>query len=822
MTWPLRLAAVSSAADALPHVRQPQPARGPLLRLLRGPRSRLRSRSPEPAAVAADAAARRRPGADRRPLPGRGLPRPRRAQARLPRPRHRGRRARGRGRALRDRGRRGDGARPGAPRGAGDGQARRAPAHRQRLRLGRGRRRALHRQRVRRRRRRRRGLLDDCAEGASSTSSSALAIAERRLPGARARALARDRPPRPQAGNVWLGDDGAARLGDFGLAPPIAARAPRSRACSSAPSPTCRPSRRWAASSDAALGPLLARRDALRDARGPSRRSSARTRSAIIGQHLNAEPVAPSWHRPEVPPALDELVLEPAREGARRPAAERRRGAARRSSRRGAPLDRRREPEPRSENPLEALAGGVFVGRERELERDARRARGRARRAGPAGAARRRARASARRAPPSELGTYARVRGARCTGAAATRARARRRTGRGSRRCARYVARGRPGRAALAARAAAPRTSPRSCPSSRERLGDVGEPPRLEHRAGALPALRLRRRPSSATPRRRGRWCSSSTTSTGPTSRRCCCCSSSPASSPTRGCSSIGTYRDVELGRHHPLAATLAELPRDEQRRRIALRGLDADGDRPLHRDHRRRRRPPPDLADAVHDQTEGNPFFIGEVVRLLASRGPARRGRRARARSTIPQGVREVVGRRLDRLSDAANEVLRHRRGRAGASSDLDVLEQVAGPRAPEIEAALDEAVDGAARRRVGRGAGALRFSTRSCARRSRPRSRRRGACACTSGSAEALEAVYADDARRAISASSPTTSSRRRPRATSSAPSTTRPGPPTRPRAGSPTRTRRCCTPRRSTRSSSPPEPDRRAPARAPARAR
>ena len=27
-------------------------------------------------------------------------------------------------------------------------------------------------------------------------------------------------------------------------------------------------------------------------------------------------------------------------------------------------------------------------------------------------------------------------------------------------------------------------------------------------------------------------------------------------------------------------------------------------------------------LARAVHDQTEGNPFFVGEVVRLLASEG--------------------------------------------------------------------------------------------------------------------------------------------------------------------------------------------------------
>jgi hypothetical protein len=30
---------------------------------------------------------------------------------------------------------------------------------------------------------------------------------------------------------------------------------------------------------------------------------------AVISQHLNTAPVAPSWHRPEIPPALDDLIL---------------------------------------------------------------------------------------------------------------------------------------------------------------------------------------------------------------------------------------------------------------------------------------------------------------------------------------------------------------------------------------------------------------------------------------------------------------------------------------------------------------------------------
>src|SRR5439155_18043415 len=30
---------------------------------------------------------------------------------------------------------------------------------------------------------------------------------------------------------------------------------------------------------------------------------------AIIGQHLNTPPVAPSWHRPDCPPGLEALIL---------------------------------------------------------------------------------------------------------------------------------------------------------------------------------------------------------------------------------------------------------------------------------------------------------------------------------------------------------------------------------------------------------------------------------------------------------------------------------------------------------------------------------
>ena len=56
--------------------------------------------------------------------------------------------------------------------------------------------------------------------------------------------------------------------------------------------------------------------------------------------------------------------------------------------------------------------------------------------------------------------------------------------------------------------------------------------------------------------------------------------------------------------------------------------------------------------------RTEGNPLFVGEIVRLLAARasGPSRR---AAVRLAIPQSVRDVIARRLTHLSRECNRVL-------------------------------------------------------------------------------------------------------------------------------------------------------------------
>ena len=70
---------------------------------------------------------------------------------------------------------------------------------------------------------------------------------------------------------------------------------------------------------------------------------------------------------------------------------------------------------------------------------------------------------------------------------------------------------------------------------------------------------------------------------------------------------------------------------------------------------------PPSGLAEAVHTQTEGNPLFVTEVVRLLVQEGELTKetGDRDSWTVRIPEGVREVIGRRLNRLSQRCNETL-------------------------------------------------------------------------------------------------------------------------------------------------------------------
>ena len=72
----------------------------------------------------------------------------------------------------------------------------------------------------------------------------------------------------------------------------------------------------------------------------------------------------------------------------------------------------------------------------------------------------------------------------------------------------------------------------------------------------------------------------------------------------------IGTYRDMELNRRHPLSLTLGELTRERLFERVLLRGLTRD-DVERFVELATGGAPPRGLIDAVHTQTEGNPLDL-------------------------------------------------------------------------------------------------------------------------------------------------------------------------------------------------------------------
>ena len=134
----------------------------------------------------------------------------------------------------------------------------------------------------------------------------------------------------------------------------------------------------------------------------------------------------------------------------------------------------------------------------------------------------------------------------------------------------------------------------------------------------------------------------------------------------------LGAYRDVEVRRDRPLARLLGALAGRTNVERFELRGLDREAVMELVTAVAGE--PRPDVSAALAERTAGNPFFVRELLRLLDDEGRLAAGAEALSELALPQGVRDAVGRRLDRLSPACNDVLRAA-AVAGRSFDLRVL---------------------------------------------------------------------------------------------------------------------------------------------------
>ncbi len=160
----------------------------------------------------------------------------------------------------------------------------------------------------------------------------------------------------------------------------------------------------------------------------------------------------------------------------------------------------------------------------------------------------------------------------------------------------------------------------------------------------------------------------------------------------------IGTYRDTDLDHAPHLVAALADFRRVETVRRVSLDGLDraavveflegaaghALDDNGLA------------LADSVHVRTAGNPLFVGELLRHLADTGAItmvdERWTHGSQPLALPDGLREVIGRRLANLGSTTTRVL-HIAAAIGSTFDLEVVEDTAASDDGDVLTSLEAA---------------------------------------------------------------------------------------------------------------------------------
>ncbi len=137
-----------------------------------------------------------------------------------------------------------------------------------------------------------------------------------------------------------------------------------------------------------------------------------------------------------------------------------------------------------------------------------------------------------------------------------------------------------------------------------------------------------------------------------------------------------GAYRAAGLPAGHPLGGVLEEIEGDPRATRVELAGLSPDEVRALV---------PDDVSveagalEAIHERTAGNPFYVAELMRLLAAEG----------RLGVPARVREVVRRRVEKLGPEVGQVLEA--GAVAGRFTIADLVRAAGLPRPVVVDALD-----------------------------------------------------------------------------------------------------------------------------------
>jgi predicted ATPase/DNA-binding SARP family transcriptional activator/class 3 adenylate cyclase len=171
----------------------------------------------------------------------------------------------------------------------------------------------------------------------------------------------------------------------------------------------------------------------------------------------------------------------------------------------------------------------------------------------------------------------------------------------------------------------------------------------------------------------------------------------------------VGIYREEEGSEDGPVSASLSELRR-LQSQQLRLGGL-SQADIASFVELSTTVAPSERLVNALYTETEGNPLFVGEVVRLLASEGRLTETPEAGWHLPIPPGVHEAIARRLRRLSKDCRRLLTLA-SVLGREFDLEALEKASGLSEDELLELLDEAFAARVLAEVPGGLGRMRFS--------------------------------------------------------------------------------------------------------------
>jgi DNA-binding SARP family transcriptional activator len=147
-------------------------------------------------------------------------------------------------------------------------------------------------------------------------------------------------------------------------------------------------------------------------------------------------------------------------------------------------------------------------------------------------------------------------------------------------------------------------------------------------------------------------------------------------------------YRDAE--RSPELVETLIHLRREHFLEQLPLRGLDREEATALIQELGSSKLPER-VTRALWEETRGNPFFLEEILRHLESR--AGETRTWSLEHGLPEGVREVIGQRLDALGEETARVLAHA-AVIGRQFDLEVLEAIGTVPEDELDDAVEEGV--------------------------------------------------------------------------------------------------------------------------------